>query len=99
MRHSTSVAVYHLFLENVMQAIQTRILPCTNTKPTRIKAWAWAGEITLSIHKIPASYDVTMHEYAARELANKFNWLSEPYTSLHSGCLANGDHCHVIVRE
>lgn len=82
-----------------MQAVQTRILPCTNTRPKRIKAWAWAGEIILSYHSMPLEYTDQAHEYAARELANKFNWLSEPYVSMHSGCLANGDYCHVLVRE
>lgn len=78
-----------------MQAIQTRILPPTDTKPARVKAWASAGTLTMSVHSIPAAYDVTMHEYAARIYAEKMQWNNR----IESGTLPNGDYCHVLIRD
>jgi hypothetical protein len=53
-------------------AIQTRIIPATSTKPTRIKAYSERGAIT-------ESYDHALtrdqrHHAAAKALAEKFSW-------------------------
>lgn len=81
-----------------MQAIQTRILPCTNTKPARIKAWAWAGKLTISVHKIPYEHTDNLHLYAAAVLKEKLQWTGPHYGRLESGTLPNGDFCHVMVK-
>ena len=81
-----------------MQAIQTRILPPTNTKPSRVKAWAWAGEITMSVHSIPREYSDDIHAHAAKILQAKLNWNTPHYGRLESGTLPNGDFCHVMVK-
>jgi hypothetical protein len=81
-----------------MQAIQTKILPCTSTKPTRIKAWSWAGELTMSIHSIPRDYTDEMHRYCAEQLQIKLNWNNQNYGVLESGTLPNGDYCHIMVK-
>ncbi len=81
-----------------MQAIQTKILPCTSTKPTRIKAWAWSGELTMSIHSIPSAYTDEMHRYCAEQLQIKLYWNNPNYGVLESGTLPNGDYCHIMVK-
>lgn len=56
----------------MFQAITVKYLPVTNTKPSRFKAIAAAGSVTLS-------YDYAMNasdnaRAAAVALANKFGW-------------------------
>ena len=56
-----------------MQAIQTKYLPCTDRKGSRIKATCAAGSIT-----IPYPHDFSgqaTHRQAAEALAHKFGWL------------------------
>ena len=55
-----------------MQAIQTRYLPATDTRGSRIKAWAEAGSIT-----IPYPHELSgqaVYRKAAQALADKFGW-------------------------
>ncbi len=53
-----------------MQAIQTKWIPATNTKPYRLKAWCERGSVTIS-----QPDEVTgerAHVYAADKLVEKF---------------------------
>jgi hypothetical protein len=81
-----------------MQAIQTKILPYTNTKPKRIKAWCFADSLTMSVHSIPRSYDENQHQYVAEQLRDKLNWTGPQYGFLESGTLPDGTMCHVMVK-
>lgn len=54
------------------QAIQTRFLGPTNTKPARIKATADAGSVTVSWDHSKGIED--NHRAAALTLADKFAW-------------------------
>lgn len=57
-----------------MQSILTKYLPATNTKPSRIKAWASGGakSITRSYDHDGTTDDA--HLKVARELAELLNW-------------------------
>lgn len=55
-----------------MQAIQTKYLPCTNHRPSRVKAWCAAGSVTLSWDN-EANVEGN-HAFAARTLARKMGW-------------------------
>ncbi len=61
-----------------MKAILTKIIPCTDTKPTRIKAYAEGGaSITLSLstcEREPHYRTDEAHLYAAQQLAKKMKW-------------------------
>ena len=60
-----------------MKAILTKIIPCTNTKPTRIKAYTEGGNsLTISASSCDESGRDSsfMHLYAAKQLAKKMNW-------------------------
>lgn len=92
----------------MQEAIQTKILPATNTQPTRIKAWCARGSLTIA-----PSYDnqpdncENQHTKAASDLCRKFcdedyaqygsphasNPWAQPFVT---GCLPNGDFCHVF---
>ncbi len=52
-----------------MQAIQTKVLPATNTRPTRIKATCARGSITRTVD------DMTLadaHSFTAKALCQRF---------------------------
>ncbi len=63
-----------------MQAITTKFLPCTNTKPSRIKATCERGSVTISVDQIDSVLDLMgvrtdedfRHRQAARFLLSKF---------------------------
>jgi hypothetical protein len=61
-----------------MKAILTKVIPCTNTKPTRVKAYTEGGNsITLSWSECDNNgdgLDGKAHLYAAQALANKMQW-------------------------
>lgn len=76
-----------------MQAIQTRYLAPTNSRGSRIKAWASAGSITIAYpHELSGQ---ACHRKAAEALANKFQW----ETNLLGGQLENGDYAFVWAND
>lgn len=53
-----------------MQAIMTKILPATNTLPTRVKAWCERGRITIAYpHELSGA---EVHRHAAGALLDAF---------------------------
>lgn len=77
-----------------MKAIQTRYLPATNIKPSRITAWAEGGnKVTISYpHDLDGEF---CHAAAAIKLCQKLGW-SGP---LIGGGLPNGDYCFVFAGD
>ena len=82
-----------------MKAIQTRILPATDTKPTRIKASAeGVKSITVSRDEVESDLlllgdpvnEQAIHRDVAARLCVKYTW--SPH--LASGGLPNGDWAH-----
>lgn len=60
-----------------MKAILTKIIPCTNTKPTRIKAYTEGGNhltLSWSCCDTDGRTQGQAHLYAARQLAKKMHW-------------------------
>lgn len=54
-----------------MQAIQTKYLPATNTRGSRIKAWCERGSITVDYpHELSGD---AVHRLAVHALVNRFN--------------------------
>lgn len=80
-----------------MQAIQTKYIGPTNTKPARIKAWCAAGSVMVSFHSIEAADDQDRYEQAAKMLRDKLGWGGDSYGRLVTGNLPNGDFCHVFA--
>jgi hypothetical protein len=87
-----------------MQAIVTKILPATDTKPTRIKAQCARGSITICCD----STSETAHRVAVLKLVGNFltedaaKYGSDPLTNpwgkpFVTGCLPSGNYCHVFV--
>lgn len=89
-----------------MQAIQTKYIPATNYKGSRVKAWCARGSITISYPHDLSGDDV--HVAAAQALVVKFaaedvkkygkpdagaNWL-KPRSC---GQLKSGDYVHVFM--
>ena len=73
-----------------MQAIQTKYLPCTNSKGSRIKATCAAGSVTVSWNY---SSDTKLnHVTAALTLCNKLEWSGD----LVTGQLKDGSYVHVF---
>ena len=69
------------------KAILTKVIPCTNTKPTRVKAYTEGGNsIIVSWSECDEHGDGTTngkaHLYAAYKLCKKMNW---PGTLLGGG--------------
>ena len=80
-----------------MQAIQTKFLPCTNTKGSRIKAFCAAGSLTISYpHELSGQ---ACHRKAAEALAVKLGWGDAIYRELLGGCLPNGDYAFVFNND
>ena len=78
-----------------MQAIQTKFLPYTNFRPSRVKAWCDAGSIVLS-------WDHTLnvdenHAKAANALADKLGWVNPAYGNLAGGALPAPAHGYAFV--
>lgn len=67
-----------------MQAIITKVLPCTNTKPTRIKAMCAADSLTVSIHSLKGDGYYEQHKEVAQMLVDKLGWSAY-------GLLSGGD--------
>jgi len=89
-----------------MQAIITKIIPATNTKPTRIKAFCARGSITIGYpHEFSGD---AVHHHAATRLCAKFyeedkkqngTPLNKNPWGRHRviGQLPNGDYAHVFI--
>ncbi len=92
-----------------MQAIVTRVIPATNTKPTRIKASCARGSLVVAPNM--NNYGETSeqaHEFVARYLTRKFaladreqygtpieaNPWERPFVT---GSLPSGDYVHVFT--
>jgi hypothetical protein len=60
---------------NMRQAIQTKFLPATNSKPSRVKAIAEAGSVILSWDH--AMNGTGNHRTAAMTLAKRKGWTGE----------------------
>ena len=77
-----------------MKAIQTKYLPCTNTRGSRIKAWAEGGnQVT-----VPYPHELSgqaVHRLAAETLCKKLGWTG----ALLGGGLPNGDYAFVFNCE
>jgi hypothetical protein len=73
-----------------MQAIQSKFIGPTNTRPARIKATCAAGSITIS-HPQDLSGQAA-HRQAAQALLDKLHW---GYKIL-GGNLPDGNYCFVL---
>jgi len=62
-----------------MQAILTRYIGATNTKPSRIKAWTATGRTLTRSYDDGSSYRNAFDRHAAvaKELAASLNWQGE----------------------
>ena len=92
-----------------MQAILTRVIPCTNTKPMRIKAVCARGSLMFSTTHLTVEVGSDdAHRQAVMALCERFcredekaygstknPWAGEFVT----GTLPNGDKCHVFTSE
>lgn len=80
-----------------MQAIRTRILPATNTKPQRIKATSCSGiSITLSLSDIEWQRGYDYQRAAVKALADKLGWHGKMALG---GLDDNGDCVAVFVTK
>ena len=60
-----------------MKAILTKVIPCTDTKPTRVKAYTEGGNsimVSWSECDTDGRTQGKAHLYAAYKLAKKMNW-------------------------
>lgn len=87
-----------------MQAIQSRFLPCTNKRWSRIKAWCERGSITVSCpdelsgeacHR--AAVDALLAKFAKEDEA-KYGPGNHHWGSFVTGQLPGGDYAHVLTR-
>ena len=90
-----------------MQAITTKIIPATNTKPTRIKAECARGSVTISTDSIDYNGQESMHHIAARHLTDIFCNQDAPSTPIDknpwnapfvTGQIKSGDYVHVFTK-
>lgn len=72
-----------------MQAIQTKLIPCTNFQPSRVKAWAEAGSVTVGWNDGLSPFE--NHTRAAKALLAKLGW---NYT-IQTGVVKNA-YVHVL---
>jgi hypothetical protein len=76
-----------------MQAIKTKIIPATNTKPTRIKATSCGGiSVTLSTSNIEGD----QHIAAVRALCEKLKWKGK---MVMGGLTKDGDCVAVFATD
>lgn len=90
-----------------MQAILTKVVPATNTKPTRISASCARGRIMFSTtHLTVGTHTDEAHRDAAKALCARFvkedvkqyGTTVNPWADdFATGTLPNGDHCHVFT--
>jgi len=75
------------------QAIETRYICPTNFRGARIKATAWAGQLTLSWdHALNPEEN---HDAAARAFAKKFGW----YGVMVRGSLKKGGNVYCFLKR
>ena len=82
-----------------MQAIQTKYIPVTNHKPSRVKVWAEAGSIIVSWdHALNVDGN---HAFAARLLRKKLGWDFKNYGPMVGGALPkpNAGYAFVFVND
>jgi hypothetical protein len=85
-----------------MKAIQVKFMPCTNTKPTRLKVWAEGNKaLIIARDSLDSNDDKPCAQLAAEIFANSLNWLAYDHWNecsrvLVGGMLPNGDHCFCI---
>lgn len=64
-----------------MKAILTKVLPCTNHRPTRLKAYTEGGNsLIVSLSEAEGNGDKNqglVHLYAAEKLRDKMKWTGE----------------------
>lgn len=73
-----------------MQAIVTKYIAATNTRPSRIKATCAAGSVTISYpHELTGQ---AVHRQAAQALCKKLGWDCK----LLGGGLPDGSYCFAI---
>ena len=78
----------------IMQAIQTRYLGATNTRGSRIKAWAAAGSVTIGYpHDLSGQ---ACHRKAAETLTAKLGWNTAQHGELLGGQLESGDYAFIF---
>ena len=80
-----------------MQAIVTKYIGPSATKPSRIKATCAAGSLTVSFHSVDARDDEDRYCQVAQMLAEKLGWIGDHYGDLASGGLPDGSYCHVFI--
>lgn len=76
------------------QAIVTKYIGATNSKPSRVKAIAEAGSVTLSWDH--ASNIEGNHDFAAKALAEKFGWTGKWFCG---GLPDHSGNCYVWSTE
>lgn len=74
-----------------MQAIVTKFIPRTNTKPDRIKAICAAGSATICSDTLEVRGQAA-HRAAAEALMAKLHWGEK----LLGGCMPDGNYCFVM---
>lgn len=74
-----------------MQAIETKYLPVSNTKPSRFKATCSAGSIIIN-YDYAFNYEYN-HILAAKALIEKLGWSQ----NFATGTLKNGNFVHVLT--
>ncbi len=77
-----------------MQAIQVKVLPATNFKGTRVKAWSYSGQSVTQSWNYELSGSGNQAE-CAYNLALKLEW----NVKMIGGSLPNGDYAFVIVES
>ena len=78
----------------MFQAIQTKFIPCTNFRPSRVKAWAEAGSVTVSWdHALNVEEN---HRAAADALLAKLDW--SHLGTLVGGALPSGGYAFTFKR-
>lgn len=73
-----------------MQAIQTKFLPCTDARGSRVKAWVEAGSVTIGWdHALNVEEN---HKAAAERLRQKLGWDTPNYGNIIGGSLPSGGY-------
>ena len=94
MEENISFTTFQLIMGNIMQAIQTRFMPPTNTRGSRIKATCPAKSIIVDWMD---NLDIEENDrYAAKELMKELKWYD---LDMHTGQLKDGSFVHVLIKK